>query len=120
MAEAHALSHSEEHHHPNYMAVFWILLVVTIAEVVVTFIPFFIHNPALMVITLLLMAFGKAILVALYFMHLKYDNIILTVIAAVPMILVSFAVAVVAYELTHYTPASELKAPPRALNLHHE
>jgi len=108
MSEAHAHAHPQ----PNYMGVFWTLLVVTIAEVSVTYIDFFVNNPALMIITLLLMAFGKAVLVALYFMHLRYDNKILSVIAAVPLFLVMFAVAVLAYEFTHDIRVSEQQPPP--------
>lgn len=102
MSEAHAISHDAPH--PNYMAIFWWLLGVTIAEVAITFV----HMPqALLVSILLVMAFGKAALVALYFMHLKYDNKILMIIAVVPVILAAIAVGVTAYEFTHYKiPAS--------------
>lgn len=102
MSEAHAISHDAPH--PNYMAIFWWLLAATIAEVAITFVPM---PQALLISILLAMAFGKAALVALYFMHLKFDNKILMVIAVVPVILAGIAVGVVSYEFTNYTlPAS--------------
>ena len=55
------------HKEPNYMGVFWWLLVLTIMEIAVVYTPM-----AKMVIAILLvaMAISKASLVALYFMHL--------------------------------------------------
>jgi len=117
MSEAHAISHDAPH--PNYMAIFWWLLVITIAEVGITFVDI---PQGLMVSMLLVMAFGKAALVALYFMHLKFDNKILMVIAVVPVILAGIAVGVVSYEFTHYTiPASaDQQHIPSAPAGHHE
>ena len=88
-AEAHA------HPQPNYMMVFYALFGLTVAEVGVTYL----HMPeAIMIIILLVMAFVKAAMVAAYFMHLRYDNIILSIIAVVPLILACIAVAVLSYE----------------------
>ena len=99
MAEAHVHAHPQ----PNYMGVFYILLAVTIAEVAVVYVPM---SEALLISILLVMALFKAALVALYFMHLKYDNKVLTVIAATPLLLVAIAVAVIAYEYTSYQPVN--------------
>lgn len=100
MAEAHAVAHDAPH--PNYMAIFWYLLALTIAEVVVTYLGF---SEAMMIVILLVMAFVKAALVALYFMHLKYDNKILMIIAVVPVILAGIAIGIISYEYSHYTIA---------------
>jgi cytochrome c oxidase subunit 4 len=106
MADAHALEHDVPH--PNYMAIFWWLLGVTIAEVAITYtgIP-----QAMMIIILLVMAFGKAALVALYFMHLKFDNKILMIIAVVPVILAGIAISIISFEYTHYTISATASAP---------
>ena len=113
MAEAHAHAHemAHDHPHPNYMAIFWWLLGITIAEVAITFVPM---AYALLVVILMAMAFAKAILVALYFMHLKFDNKILTIIAAVPVILAAIAICVISYEYTHYTipESAKITQPP--------
>lgn len=59
---------THETHHPNYTAVFFALVVLTIIEVGVTYLPI----PHLLI--LLALSAAKASLVALFFMHLKYDS----------------------------------------------
>jgi cytochrome c oxidase subunit 4 len=67
-------THTEEHPHPNYWAVFGVLTVLT-AVSFMTVQPFWINSmgersgPMLVMIV----AVAKATLVAMYFMHLKYD-----------------------------------------------
>jgi cytochrome c oxidase subunit IV len=94
-AEAHA------HPQPNYMMVFYALFGLTIAEVAVTG---FGLGQEVLIIILLVMAFVKAAMVAAYFMHLRYDNIVLSIIAVVPLILACIAIAVLSYEYTHDIP----------------
>jgi len=53
---------------PNYVGVFLILVLLTAVEVAVTYLPL----PRAPV--LIPLAFAKASLVALYFMHLKFDQ----------------------------------------------
>ena len=58
------------HKHPNYMAIFWYLAILTVIEIAVIFLPFGkVVNGTL----LCGLAVGKAALVAMYFMHLKWD-----------------------------------------------
>jgi cytochrome c oxidase subunit IV len=72
------------HKEPNYMGVFWWLLVLTILEVAVVYMPI-----AKIVIAVLLvsMAVSKAALVALYFMHLKFERLTLGLVALSPFVL---------------------------------
>jgi len=73
-----------EHKEPNYMGVFWALLVLTLAEVGV----FYLHLPKLaMILSLVVMALAKAGLVAAYFMHLALEKRLLAVIVVSPLIL---------------------------------
>src|SRR5262245_39917132 len=73
-----------EHKEPNYMGVFWALLVLTLAEVGV----FYLHLPRLiMVLSLIVMALAKAGLVAAYFMHLALEKRTLALIVVSPLIL---------------------------------
>lgn len=75
--------------HPKYMRIFWILLVLTIAEVAVVYMPF----PKIVIALLLIgMACSKALYVALYFMHLKFEQRTLMVIALTPFIICVFLV----------------------------
>ena len=78
---------SETHKEPNYMMIFWILLVFTVLEVGATKLPI----PHLVIAVLLIgMALTKAALVAMYFMHLKFEKKSLTLIAFTPLILCIF------------------------------
>jgi cytochrome c oxidase subunit IV len=115
------MSDVDAHPHPNYMAVFYALFAITLAEVGITYLSM---PVALLVAILLGMALVKAGMVALYFMHLKYDNKVLTVVAATPLLLVAIAVSVVAYEFASYQPTSAAavsKAPElNAAHAHEE
>jgi caa(3)-type oxidase subunit IV len=75
-----------EHAHaePNYMAIFWWLLALTIIEVGVVYA----HLPKLtMVIALVLLAITKAFLVAWYFMHLRSEKTALIMMVGIPLLL---------------------------------
>jgi cytochrome c oxidase subunit 4 len=75
--------------HPKYMKIFWILLVLTIAEVAVAYLSL----PTVVTALLLIgMACSKAVYVALYFMHLKFEKRTLMVIALTPFIICVFLV----------------------------
>lgn len=67
-----------------YMKVFGLLALITLAEVGVAVLPI---AKVFIVIFLIALAIMKAMLVAMYYMHLKYDRRILTVIAVSPLIL---------------------------------
>ncbi len=75
-------------HHPNYMAIFWWLLALTIVEVAAGIM----HAPpgalqTFKVATLVLLALAKASLVAMYFMHLRFERRTLALIAGTPLVL---------------------------------
>lgn len=78
-----------QHAEPNYMGVFWWLLALTILEVAVIYVPM---AKTIIVILLVGMAISKATLVALYFMHLKFERRTLGVIALTPFILCVFLI----------------------------
>jgi len=82
----------QTHAEPNYMVIFWWLLALTIIEIGVALIPngpFYskLFQGFLLVGT----AVGKATLVALYFMHLKFEKRVLGLIALSPLILMIIA-----------------------------
>ena len=68
----------------TYTAVFMGLLILTVLEVGVTYLPI---PRIVLVASLLVMAFMKASLVAMYFMHLRFDPRILSVIFVTPLLL---------------------------------
>jgi cytochrome c oxidase subunit 4 len=77
------------HTHPNYMGIFWVLLVLTVVEVGITFLGL----PKMLLASLLvILAVWKAALVAMYFMHLKFERKTLAMIAIVPFVLCLFLI----------------------------
>jgi caa(3)-type oxidase subunit IV len=68
----------------SYFQVFLILLVVTIAEVAVTFVPM---PKALLILMLIAMALYKAVMVAYHFMHLKLEKRLMWLVASAPLFL---------------------------------
>ncbi len=90
-----------EHKQPNYMTIFWILLAVTILEVGYSLV--LAKAPkAILIGGLVLLAAFKALLVALYFMHLKYERKSLGIIVASTLILGAILVSVGMAE--HFLP----------------
>src|ERR671924_2124474 len=72
---------------PNYIGVFIWLAVLTAVEVVAVYMP--LTRLALAAI-LVILAFTKAALVALYFMHLKFERRTMLLVAVTPIILCVF------------------------------
>jgi len=98
------------HEEPNYMGVFWWLLALTISEIAVIFAP---NAKFAIVILLIGMALTKASLVALYYMHLKFERSTLGVIALTPLILCVFLVFMLTPDLgavLHHSPKTEAPA----------
>jgi cytochrome c oxidase subunit IV len=77
------------HDEPNYMGVFWWLLALTLLELGVIYVP--IHRMGILAL-LVVLAISKAALVALYFMHLKFERLTLGLIALSPFILCVFLI----------------------------
>lgn len=102
----------QAHKQPNYIAIFWWLLALTILEVAVIFTPM-----ARMIIAILLvgMALSKACLVAMYFMHLKFERRILGLIAMAPLLLCVLLVFALLPDLSGTIHrGAETPAPPAA------
>ncbi|HVM35272.1 MAG TPA: cytochrome C oxidase subunit IV family protein [Actinomycetota bacterium] len=75
MVHSQETAHEADDHHPSprtYIKIAIILAIVTAIEVVFSYIPG--AEPGLIVTGLIVMAFIKFVLVALYFMHLRFDN----------------------------------------------
>jgi cytochrome c oxidase subunit IV len=83
---------TEEHPTPNYMAIFWWLLGLTIVEVAWAVLPH--HSKLVLASGIVGMAVIKAVLVALYFMHLKFERKTLGLLFASTLILGAILVSV--------------------------
>jgi cytochrome c oxidase subunit IV len=93
---AHIEGHTgEKHEHPNYMRVFWGLVILTAIEV---FVAQAMTHGALLIVILVGLALVKAALVAQYFMHLKYDIKLLSVIGYIPIVLLAILLGILAME----------------------
>jgi cytochrome c oxidase subunit 4 len=83
--EPHGVTVPMPHHHVNYFAIFGALVVLTIITVSV----YFLHpsSELVKILLALLIASVKAILVAYFFMHLKFEGKLIYTIFIVPLIL---------------------------------
>src|SRR5256886_13021599 len=78
-----------EHKHPNYMAIFWYLAILTAIEIAVIYAPL----PKVTIVVLLCgLALGKAALVAMYFMHLRFETRTLGLVAITPLMIATLLV----------------------------
>src|SRR5438132_1389952 len=79
------------HKHPNYMAIFWYLAILTVVELAVIFMPL---GKVTIGVLLCALALGKATLVAMYFMHLRFETRTLGLVAVTPLVIATLLVFV--------------------------
>ena len=80
---------TEAHSTANYIKIFWILLVLTVIEVAIVYMGL----PKMLLAGLLVIfAVWKAALVAMHFMHLKFEKRTLSIVAIIPFILCVFLI----------------------------
>ena len=72
------------HKQPNYAGVFWSLFILTICEITVANLH---YAKPLIVVFLVFLAVIKASLVALFYMHLKFEKYVIYVIVLFPLFL---------------------------------
>jgi cytochrome c oxidase subunit IV len=92
---------TDSHNIPNYIAIFWWLLGITIAEVAwaVLYVRIPNYSQAVLATGLVITAVIKAILVAMYFMHLKFERKVMGILFASTLILGVILVSVGLAEL---------------------
>ena len=76
---------SLERAHPNYVAIWIWLVALMIAGVLASHLPF---AKSAVIFVIFLIATVKALLVALYYMHLKFERGVIYAMAIVPVVLV--------------------------------
>lgn len=92
------MENAHEHHEPNYMNIFLALTVLTVIEVIIPSLGLLPKFQSAVVLVLL--AVTKATLVALYFMHLRFEKKTLGAIALTPMIICVFLVFMLLPDIT--------------------
>ncbi len=75
---------ADTHKSPNYMAIFVWLFALTVIEIGVIYTPF---QRLVIAILLISLAVSKASLVAMYFMHLRFERRTLGLIAVTPLLM---------------------------------
>jgi len=76
---------AHEHGYGLYVKTWLWLLVITLAEVGITFL----HLPRPLLVTLLVvLALMKAVLIAAYFMHLRFERLSLVYMVLTPLVLI--------------------------------
>lgn len=90
------MKEGSESQEPRYFLIWFVLLVLTLAEVGYAFLPF---GRFWLATGLILMAFWKAALVALYFMHLRFEprRLWLLVLTPVPLIAILILAVITEY-----------------------
>ena len=99
--------------HPKYMNIFWWLLGLTIAEVLVVIPDLPIVLKAILLIG---MACSKAILVANYFMHLKFEKRTLAIIVITPFLICVLLVFALMPDLTSDTRHEGIEKPAEVVD----
>ena len=106
------------HKHPNYMAIFWYLAVLTVVEIAVVFLPFGKFTNGVLLCAL---AVTKAAMVAMYFMHLRFETRTLGMIAVTPLAIATLLVFVLlpdGFAVAKKTDDSKKVAAPAATSKH--
>jgi cytochrome c oxidase subunit 4 len=97
------------HVSPRYMVIFWWLLGMTIGEVTIaTYVPM---SQVAKILVLVGMAGFKALLVALYFMHLKFERVSLGVTVSLTLVLALVLIVTILGQWIFHSPSVEM--PPR-------
>ena len=99
--EPHGHTTPLPHHKVNYVAIFGLLVALTVVTVVVAFVH--LHSEIAKVLVALTIASIKAAFVALYFMLLKFEGKLIYLVLAVPVFLCIVLVIALIPDIVHAT-----------------
>src|SRR5688572_20299047 len=108
--EPHGHTAPMPHHKVNYVAIFFLLVLLTVVTVAVAFVH--LESEFQKVLVALSIASIKAAFVALYFMHLKFEGKLIYLILAVPVFLCLVLVISLIPDIVHGLPFDQLVSPP--------
>lgn len=115
MAATQAAHHAAHSHRKVYMQIFAALAILTLAEIAVTYFP---AEKWIIGGALVGMALGKAVLVAAYFMHLRFENTTLALIASIPLFLCVFLAFALMPDHSYVDHKTTIEAPAEAESGH--
>jgi len=110
--EPHGVSTPMPHHTVNYYYIFFALVILTIVTVLVAFHRF--HSEVVNLLLALLVATVKATLVAMFFMHLKFEGKLIYLILIVPLLLCILLVCALIPDIVHGTAFNPVTPLPGA------
>ena len=87
---------AQTHHHPNYVAIWYWLIGLALGSVIVSVLP--LPHPLILGI-LFAAAFAKAWLVALYYMHLRFERLLIVALVLVPLLFFIILLGVLFYDV---------------------
>ena len=109
--EPHGHTAPMPHHKVNYLAIFGLLVVLTIITVVVAFVH--LESELTKVLVALTIASVKAAFVALYFMHLKFEGKLIYLILLLPVFLCVVLVLSLIPDIVHADAFMNLGEVPK-------
>lgn len=105
----HGVSTPPPHHHVNYMAIFVLLVALTVVTVLVALKRF--ESEWVNLLLALTIASIKAAFVALFFMHLKFEGKLIYLILIIPIFLCVVLVVALIPDIVYHMPSD---GPPIA------
>jgi cytochrome c oxidase subunit IV len=108
--EPHGHTEPMPHHKVNYLAIFILLVALTVVTVVVAFVH--IESELTKVLVALSIASIKAAFVALFFMHLKFEGKLIYLILLVPVFLSVVLVVSLIPDIVHGLPFDRMVPYP--------
>ena len=108
--EPHGHTEPLPHHHVNYLMIFLVLVALTILTVMIALKRF--DNELINLLLAMLVASIKAICVAMYFMHLKFEGKLIYLILIVPLILCVILIAALIPDIVFALPFNRMAAYP--------
>ncbi len=91
---------SEQTHSRPYGRIFLSLFALTIFEIFIANLHF---SKMMIVLLLVFLAFVKAALVAAFYMHLRFEKLLLTLTLVAPLIFTAIFILAIGYDVGHFS-----------------
>ena len=108
--EPHGHTEPMPHHNVPYVLIFWTLVALTVITVLVALKRF--DNEVVNLLLAMFVAAIKATLVAMFFMHLKFEGKLIYLILIVPLILCVILIAALIPDIVYAMPFNRMAEHP--------